>query len=75
MPWTRSSAWGGEAERQGSGRVFDSGKPDVGHFLFHNARVVAGNGGRVVAEPWPLHGFGHSAALVLPANSVLVFAP
>jgi 1,4-alpha-glucan branching enzyme len=35
---------------------------------------VAGNGGRVHAEPWPLHGFACSAALVLPANSVLVFA-
>lgn len=35
---------------------------------------VVGNGGRVFAEPSPLHGFGHSAALVLPANSVLVFA-
>jgi 1,4-alpha-glucan branching enzyme len=35
---------------------------------------VTGNGGRVSAEPHPLHGFGHSAALVLPANSVLVFA-
>ena len=35
---------------------------------------VAGNGGRVVAEPHPLHDFSHSAALVLPANSLLVFA-
>jgi 1,4-alpha-glucan branching enzyme len=35
---------------------------------------VAGNGGRVFAEPQPLHGFDHSAALVLPANSLLVFA-
>jgi 1,4-alpha-glucan branching enzyme len=35
---------------------------------------VAGNGGRVHAEPWPLHGFGFSAPLVLPANSILVFA-
>jgi 1,4-alpha-glucan branching enzyme len=35
---------------------------------------VAGNGGAVHAEPEPQHGFGHSAALVLPANSVLVFA-
>jgi 1,4-alpha-glucan branching enzyme len=35
---------------------------------------VAGNGGRVRAEPWPLHGFACSAALMLPANSVLVFA-
>jgi 1,4-alpha-glucan branching enzyme len=35
---------------------------------------VTGNGGRVFAEPQPLHDFGYSAALVLPANSVLVFA-
>ncbi len=35
---------------------------------------VVGNGGRVVAEPEPLHGLGHSARLVLPANSVLIFA-
>ena len=35
---------------------------------------VIGNGGRVVAAPHPLHDLGHSAALVLPANSLLVFA-
>lgn len=35
---------------------------------------VAGNGGQVVADPHPLHGFGYSASLVLPANSLLVFA-
>ncbi|HEX5727310.1 MAG TPA: alpha amylase C-terminal domain-containing protein [Longimicrobiaceae bacterium] len=35
---------------------------------------AAGNGGRVHAETRPLHGFGHSAELVLPANSLLVFA-
>jgi len=35
---------------------------------------VIGNGGRVVADPHPLHDLGHSAALVLPANSLLVFA-
>jgi 1,4-alpha-glucan branching enzyme len=35
---------------------------------------VVGNGGRVVAEPQPLHGFGYAAAVALPANSVLVFA-
>jgi 1,4-alpha-glucan branching enzyme len=35
---------------------------------------VAGNGGRVVAEPHPLHDFSASAGLVLPANSLLVFA-
>jgi 1,4-alpha-glucan branching enzyme len=35
---------------------------------------AAGNGGRVTATPQPMHGFGCSAALTLPANSVLVFA-
>jgi 1,4-alpha-glucan branching enzyme len=35
---------------------------------------VTGNGGGVFAEPQPLHDFGYSAALVLPANSILVFA-
>ena len=35
---------------------------------------VVGNGGSVFAEPQPLHEFGHSAALTLPANSLLVFA-
>lgn len=35
---------------------------------------VAGNGGQVTTHPLPLHGFGYSAALVLPANSLLVFA-
>ena len=35
---------------------------------------VSGNGGRVLAETVPLHGYEFSAALVLPANSVLVFS-
>jgi 1,4-alpha-glucan branching enzyme len=35
---------------------------------------VIGNGGRVFAESHPLHGFGCSAALVLPANGILVFS-
>jgi 1,4-alpha-glucan branching enzyme len=35
---------------------------------------VTGNGGKAFADGEPLHGFGHSAALVLPANSILVFA-
>jgi 1,4-alpha-glucan branching enzyme len=34
---------------------------------------VVGNGGRINAEPQPLDGLTHSAALVLPANSVLIF--
>ncbi|GMV48493.1 MAG: alpha amylase C-terminal domain-containing protein [Nitrospira sp.] len=35
---------------------------------------VMGNGGLVTAEPQPLHGYGFSAAVVLPANSLMVFA-
>lgn len=35
---------------------------------------VAGNGGAVWADAMGMHGFGHSAALTLPANSVLIFA-
>ena len=35
---------------------------------------VAGNGGGVFADEQAMHGFGHSAAFVLPANSILVFA-
>ncbi|AMV40842.1 alpha-amylase family glycosyl hydrolase [Planctomyces sp. SH-PL62] len=35
---------------------------------------VVGNGGGLSIDPIPLHGFDSSASLVLPANSVLVFA-
>jgi 1,4-alpha-glucan branching enzyme len=35
---------------------------------------VIGNGGRVFAEADPLHDFSYSAALVLPASSILVFS-
>lgn len=35
---------------------------------------VVGNGGQVVSEDYPMHDLGSSAALVLPANSILVFA-
>jgi 1,4-alpha-glucan branching enzyme len=35
---------------------------------------VAGNGGGVIAEGRALHGFAASAAIVIPANAVLVFA-
>ncbi|MPZ18500.1 MAG: 1,4-alpha-glucan branching protein [Luteitalea sp.] len=34
---------------------------------------VVGNGGHVCAESEPQHGLSHSVALVLPANSLLVF--
>ena len=36
--------------------------------------IVAGNGGRVVAEARGLHGFAASAPIVIPANGVVVFA-
>jgi 1,4-alpha-glucan branching enzyme len=35
---------------------------------------VVGNGGGVFADGQAMHGFGYSAAFVLPANSILVFA-
>lgn len=35
---------------------------------------VAGNGGAIQAVDEPLHGFGAAAALVMPANGLLVFA-
>jgi 1,4-alpha-glucan branching enzyme len=35
---------------------------------------VVGNSGRAFADSRPMHGFAHSAALTLPANSLLVFA-
>ena len=35
---------------------------------------VAGNGGQLIAEPVAWQGFQHSAALTIPANTVLVFA-
>jgi 1,4-alpha-glucan branching enzyme len=35
---------------------------------------VAGNGGSVVADGLPMHELPSSAAIVIPANSVLVFA-
>ena len=36
--------------------------------------VVAGNGGGIVASGGPLHGFGASANVVIPANGMVVFA-
>jgi 1,4-alpha-glucan branching enzyme len=35
--------------------------------------ATVGNGGSVHTEPLPIHDFSYSAALVLPANSLLVF--
>lgn len=34
---------------------------------------VAGNGGGVIADGQPLHGFGQSASVTIPANGVIVF--
>jgi len=36
--------------------------------------LVAGNGGAVEANGGPMHGFGASASVVIPANGVVVFA-
>jgi 1,4-alpha-glucan branching enzyme len=35
---------------------------------------VAGNGGGITADERPMHGFAASAAIVIPANGVVVFA-
>jgi len=35
--------------------------------------AVTGNAGSVFADDMPMHGFSNSAALTLPANSLLVF--
>ncbi len=56
----------------GGGRWHEVFNSDV-YENWVNPRAT-GNGGQVHAEPQPLHDFGHSAALVLPANSILVFA-
>jgi 1,4-alpha-glucan branching enzyme len=49
--------------------VFNSDEYD----FFPNPRV-SGNGGAVAADGPPMHGFGQSARLTIPANSLLVFA-
>ena len=36
--------------------------------------MVAGNGGGIIATENPLHGFGASANIVIPANGLVVFA-
>ncbi len=55
-----------------AGRWLEAFNSDVyDHFV---NPVVAGNGGEILADPEPLHGFDASAAVVLPAVSVLVFA-
>jgi 1,4-alpha-glucan branching enzyme len=36
--------------------------------------AVAGNGGAIVADGGPLHDFQSSANIVMPANSILIFA-
>jgi 1,4-alpha-glucan branching enzyme len=56
--------WAGEWREVFNSDVFD-------HWV--NPQV-AGNGGRIVANGPPRHGFQASARLVVPANSLLVFA-
>jgi 1,4-alpha-glucan branching enzyme len=36
--------------------------------------LAAGNGGRIDADGGPLHGLDASAHIVIPANSILIFA-
>jgi 1,4-alpha-glucan branching enzyme len=62
---------------------YELGFPGPGHWLeVFNSDVydnwmnpsVAGNGGGIWADGGPLHGLPASASVVIPANSILVFA-
>jgi 1,4-alpha-glucan branching enzyme len=62
---------------------YDLGFPLPGRWLevFNSDRydnwpnpIVVGNGGQIIARDEPLHGLPASTTLVIPANSVLVFA-
>jgi len=62
---------------------YELGFPRPGHWLeVFNSDVydnwvnpwVAGNGGGIWANGGPLHGLPASAGIVIPANSILVFA-
>jgi 1,4-alpha-glucan branching enzyme len=55
--------WGGRWEEAFNSDVYD---------CWVNPNPV-GNGGQVLAESEPMHGFRFSASLTLPANSILVF--
>lgn len=56
----------------GSGSWREAFNSDV-YESWINPQVV-GNGGQIQADPLPLHGLNHSARVVLPANSILIFA-
>ena len=56
----------------GAGRWLEIFNSDV-YDTFVNP-AVAGNGGQVTADGPALHGMPASAAIVIPANAVLVFA-
>jgi 1,4-alpha-glucan branching enzyme len=45
----------------------DAYDPEPGH-------TCDGNAGQVIADGPPLHGYGESAALTIPANGIVVFA-
>jgi 1,4-alpha-glucan branching enzyme len=56
----------------GPGRWLEVFNSDV-YENWSNPRA-AGNGGMISADGGPMHGMGHSAEIVIPANSILVFA-
>lgn len=68
---------------EGTYRSYDIGFPAAGYWLeVFNSDVydnwvnpwVAGNGGGIWANGGPMHGLPASATIVIPANSVMVFA-
>lgn len=69
---SESTLWGYQIGFPGSGRwleVFNSDYYDN----FPNPQV-AGNAGSVIANGPGMHGFAASAAIVIPANAIIVFA-
>ena len=64
--------WGYDIGFPGGGRWLEVFNSDV-YDNWVNP-IVAGNGGQVFATGAPMHGFGFSSSIVIPANGVVVFA-
>jgi 1,4-alpha-glucan branching enzyme len=67
-----STYWNYELGFPSGGRWLEVFNSDVYDNWFNP--VVAGNGGAVVADGRPIHGLPASARIVIPANSIVIFA-
>jgi hypothetical protein len=50
-----------------------AGAPNSDLYDYFQNHWVDGTAGRVVADGPPMHGLSQSAALTIPANSILIF--